>query len=453
MNNPDLRFLLFEGVDLDFDQLKNRRKKSHASPKVWVSLLFQGKNQLKNVNFRSNRLNNTISFRNFHYFWYQIKFPIMKKTLLSSVFCFISFFLLAQPTLSSAYFVEAGDILITRIDKNPPTSISPQGTGEQTWDFSALHYDGTTISDTFSTADQGANSSFFPDAELVLIRNGSIEQYYNVTADRQELIGYAGNDPVGLGIFVNAPYDEPALFRSAPVKTFDNFNFSSSVSFAVDASQIPDTLLDKLPLSIDSARVSITNNQVIYVDAYGNMTIPGGTYNVLRLNTTEYRQNKIFAKLTYNHEWKDVTAYLGSLPGVGKDTIKHYDFYTDSEKEPIAQVYVDNNTEEVQNVVFKANPVSPVFDIHAPHPNLTAYPNPVENEVMFRLDNVPSGKYTIKIYNILGSSVWQKQYNVHADNKLIWENLQDLRKGTYLLSLIDENNVTLSTQRLIVIRP
>ena len=378
----------------------------------------------------------------------------MKTILLSSFFCFMTVILLAQPTITSAYFVVANDILETRIDAQPNSAILPQGTNQQTWDYSSLSYAAPTLRDSFFDANLGANSDLYPEAELVQI-NGSIEQYYNVTTNRQELIGYAGQDPVGLGIFVNAKYDQPSLYRSAPLELFSQINNTSAVSFAVDADQLPDSLLAQLPIQPDSIKVIIENTQNGVADAYGNMTIPGGTYTVLRLNLTEYRNTRIFAKL--GNFWIDATStVLSSIPnlqGVGKDTVKHYDFITNAEKEIISSVYVDNTTNEVQRVVYKAKLISATNDINAPRPSLSAYPNPVENEVMFRLDNIPSGKYTIKIYNILGSAVWQKQYQVDSKNQLVWENLKELNKGTYLLSLVNERNMTLSTQRLVVIRP
>lgn len=378
----------------------------------------------------------------------------MKTTLLSSFFCLMTVFLMAQPTITSAYFVAANDILETRIDDQPSSAILPQGNNQQTWDYSSLSYAASTLRDSFFDANMGANSDLFPDAELVQI-NGSIEQYYNVTANKQEVMGYAGQDPVGLGIFVNAKYDQPSLYRSAPLELFSEINNTSSVSFAVDANQIPDSLLNLLPAQPDSIKVSIENTQDGIANAYGEMTIPGGTYNVLRVKVTEYRDTKIFAKFAIG--WTDATSIvlsaLPNLQGVGKDTIKHYDFISNDEKEIISKVYVDHITDEVQQVVYKANIISSSVDLNAPRPSLSAYPNPVENEVMFRLDHIPSGKYTIKIYNILGSAVWQKQYRVDSNNRLIWENLSDLNKGTYLLSLVNENNITLSTQRLVVIRP
>lgn len=375
----------------------------------------------------------------------------MKTMLLSTFFCLITVILMAQPTITSAHFVADGDILETRIDKEPSSSISPQGNNQQTWDYSALDYSGATTRDSFYAANIGTNSNLFPNAEVVQI-NGSIEQYYDVSTTEQNLIGYAGNDPVGLGIFVNAPYDQPNLYRSAPLNLFDNFSNTSSVSFAVPAENIPDTLLAKIPFSVDSVRVAIENNKNILADAYGEMTIPGGTYTVLRLNTTEYRETQVWVKVTITKAWANVTAFLGSVPGVGKDTLKHFDYYTDTEKEVVASVYVDNTTEEVSRVIYKANIISSVFDVNAPRPSLSAYPNPVENRVMFKLSNVPSGKYTIKIYNILGAAVWQKQYHIGPD-ELIWENLENLKKGTYLLSLINDKNITLSTQRLVIIKP
>ena len=85
-------------------------------------------------------------------------------------------------------------------------------------------------------------------------------------------------------------------------------------------------------------------------------------------------------------------------------------------------------------------------------PDLVAYPNPAIDDVRIDFFNLPASNYTLKIYNILGIVVWEKKYSISGDRseKI---NLNDLRKGTYLYSLINETGKIISTKRLMIMRP
>ncbi len=379
----------------------------------------------------------------------------MKTSIFCLFFSLFATFLIAQPVISNAYFVAADDVLMTRVDDNPDASIQVLGTGQQTWDFSSLSFQGETTIDSFFDASVGVNNADFPDAELVQIVNG-VEFYINVTPTVQEIIGYAGMAPGGIGIETSANYTQPSVFRTAPLKAFGTYDFNSLVSLAVAVTDLPEDIQNQIAaLQADSIRVEISNSVLEFGDAYGQMKIPGGTYDVLRIKTTEFRNTDVYARTVGT--WINVTSVvqnaLPDVPGLGPDTVKHFVFYSEGVLEAIADVYVDNEDEmKVESVNYKANPVA-LSDLEDNRPSLTAYPNPVEEEVMFQVDNVSAGDYQIRIYNILGSVVWKKNYYVNGSSNLYWENLGGLVKGTYLMSLVDKQNYTISTQRLVVIKP
>ena len=85
-------------------------------------------------------------------------------------------------------------------------------------------------------------------------------------------------------------------------------------------------------------------------------------------------------------------------------------------------------------------------------PGVYAYPNPAINDARFEFTNLNRDTYTLKIYNILGAEVLKKQYFVNG-TRTEKVDLTDLRKGTYLYSLIDSKGKTLTTKRLMIIRP
>ena len=81
-----------------------------------------------------------------------------------------------------------------------------------------------------------------------------------------------------------------------------------------------------------------------------------------------------------------------------------------------------------------------------------AYPNPAIEEVRFEFLNLKTGDYRLAIYNILGIEIWHEHYAISND-RTAKVDLASFRKGTYLYSLLDEKGKTITTKRLIILRP
>ncbi|MCB0623208.1 MAG: T9SS type A sorting domain-containing protein, partial [Saprospiraceae bacterium] len=96
--------------------------------------------------------------------------------------------------------------------------------------------------------------------------------------------------------------------------------------------------------------------------------------------------------------------------------------------------------------------INQTVDLGAVQPILFAYPNPAIEEVRFDFNGLLPGNYDLKIYNILGQLVWERNFWL-AGNRTEKVNLARLRKGTYLYSLVDSNGKTLATKRLMIVRP
>lgn len=383
----------------------------------------------------------------------QIKFElqIMKKVLLSFLFCGIGVLsLVAQITVTSATFPSAGDTLRTSIDAAPSgISISAPGV-DQTWDFS-------TLAESFpqevimSDASEGAAYDQFPGSDLVVL-NGVSETYYNKTSTVFEVLGYKGPDPGGLGLDVAAHLNPAELQRRAPMHFFDLNSTSSALLLPFSTASLPDTLTSQLPGGVDSLRIRYATDRTDLVDAWGKLTIPGGTFDVLRERRFQVSETRLDVKLPFLG-WQDVTD-LVQLGFLGKDTTLTYNYFNDVSKEPIAVVTTNNTGDAVTRVVYKKLDLT--SDIGGPEgsglPDCRVYPNPAVDDVRFEMSNLPAGTYTLKIYNILGSEVWRQQYPI-VNNKTIRVNLSNLRKGTYLFSLVSDKGKTVTTKRLIIIRP
>jgi len=373
----------------------------------------------------------------------------------------IFFFLLVfsqlngQITVTNASFPAAGDTLRTAVDAMPSVDLLGPG-GDQEWDFTSLS--GVVQERLVRNASEGEYFSEFPNAELLFTTVADVdagEIYHNITAGVDENMGYVGPDPANFGLNLVARFNPPVPEKRAPMNFFDVNTADTDVVIAFDATVLPPEVTDSLPVTPDSIRFRIAAERLDVVDAWGTLAIPGGTYDVLREKRTEERETRmdVLVGIGPFSEWVDITDIIG-LDFLGVDTTITYNFFSNDAKEPIAVVRVDNVTETPVLVEFKSNDIiSNVNYVNTGKSDLFASPNPAINEVRFEFLNLKKGIYKLKIYNILGIEVWSDKYSILSNHRAIRVDLNDFRKGTYLYSLEDERGKTITTKRLIILKP
>lgn len=377
------------------------------------------------------------------------------RRMLLAVFSALCFGATAQITVTSATFPVAGDTLMYVID-NDPVNINPATPpgGNQLWDFSMLQ-----ISQTFETiyrpASAGMSASNFPGADLV-ITGQTGETYFNVTSNKFEALGYSGGDPAGLGLNVLAKFNPVVTERTSPLAFFDVIPQTTDLSLPFSTDQLPDSLFQGAPFTPDSIRVRLNTQRLDVVDGWGTCQIPGGTYPVLRMKRTEYTTTNLDVYLGGFLGWVDISQFGGGAFSnfLGTDTTVSYRFISGTEKEEIAIATMNNELSSVETVRYKNNGLTDV-----PEPgnspgsaNIQAHPNPAVEYVNFNCSNLPRDNYTLKIYNIVGKVVWKGDYALNG-NRVIYVELDDFKKGTYLYSLSDGKGNIIGTKRLVVLKP
>jgi hypothetical protein len=263
----------------------------------------------------------------------------------------------AQITITSATFPVAGTTLRMVVAANPAIGIAaytPPG-GAQVWDLSGLQ-PGLLKNAFFQLASLGTVGSQVPGADLFTIPSPGTEEYYNVTANKVELMVYYGISPY----LVNSPrlfrYNPPLLMRRAPMNFFDINQYSSGILEGFASSEMDPLLIQTMPFTADSFRHRVAFTRLDVVDGWGTISIPGGTYEVLREKRTLYRESRLDAKIP-PLGWLDVTdnAVQKGFQGFGVDTVLSYHFFNDKEKEAIAVVTLNNDQDAVTEVMYKYN--------------------------------------------------------------------------------------------------
>jgi len=195
--------------------------------------------------------------------------------------CALTYTVSAQITVTNATFPAAYDTLSTKTDNLPNVVLASSG-ADVVWDFSNL--DGLiSTQQIFLPASEAENADAFASAELY--ENGEAgETFVNITENTFEYLGFAGADPAGLGLDVITQFAPPIVERRAPLNYEDENSATGNVLIPFAFDDLPGFLTDslELPITPDSIRIRVEVSRISNVDAWGNMTIPEGTYEVLR---------------------------------------------------------------------------------------------------------------------------------------------------------------------------
>lgn len=370
------------------------------------------------------------------------------------VFGLLPLALCSQTTVTNSIFPVPGDTLRTVTTFNIPNFDKTMVGGDLYWDFSGVS--GGFLSETaYADAADGDNADMFPDADL-LDNNTLQEIYYQTFDDKIVEVGRSGIDPVLNVLDLTYENDGELVFRTAPVSYEDTYADTSSFFIQSDASVLPDTLLDMLPIAIDSMRLFVETRNENVVDAWGTVELPGGTYDVLRVKRTTTTNSVLGAKAGF-FGWITVDPSnvlfqgLGDLLDLlGETTTVSYQFLADGEKEVIA-LFNEDDEENIVSFTYKGDITTSVGKIDLKEENLLTYPNPTYGDVTFQLMNLPHDNYSVVVYNIIGKQLWSSDIDF-LDGKLRAD-LSHLRKGTYFYSILDGRGQKVTTRRLMIMTP
>jgi hypothetical protein len=389
-----------------------------------------------------------------------IKNHFVKKALIYTFMTWGSIQLPAQITVTASTFPAVGDVLHYVQAANPGMAVSlytPPG-GNQYWDLSALT-PAFNFETNFLPAAQGVYANNFPGATMVVLKETD-EYYYSSSGTKFEHPGVASDSVSGLpltAIYYNAPV---IAERHAPLNFFDIYQQSTSNLLLYHYSELPGGAVD-LPVTPDSVRIRISRSVVEVVDAWGVLRLPGelpqSEFPVLRLKKTSYLEQRIDAKIS-PLGWLDVTDNVvqsgspwAALFGV--DTIVTHHYFNDIAKEEIASLTFNTALNEVIAVAYKNTAdITSVNDARgAAVQSLQVYPNPAGSTVTIRCTAVPSGIYTMKIFNCQGTLVTEDVLFL-TDNKSIQVALHPSMNGLNFCRLEDAKGKIVGTGQLVVIQ-
>ncbi|MCB9354673.1 MAG: T9SS type A sorting domain-containing protein [Lewinellaceae bacterium] len=370
------------------------------------------------------------------------------------IFCLFVWGFSAQPvtaqiTITNSVFPVVGDTLHYAFGNQPGAInqiFTPPGGGQQ-WDLSGLQPT-QYWNQIINNPQTGSASGAFPAASILFkpVNSGS-EEYWQVTGNQVNELGYYGLDPIGLGLnllFVKLPGLEQSW---APIAFFDIHQSASNVLTAFDAPIAPPVLLNLVPTA-DSFRIRVTYQRIASIDAYGTLAIPGGTFDVLRKKQTEYKSIAVDVKVA-PLGWIDISTIGGQqLLPLGTDTITTFHFLNDVSKEAIAICTLNTGQNTVTGVQYKAVNAPVATFTPALDRELFAYPNPVGHTLYVHFAGDAAAAVQLRLVNAQGRLVLEQTVEARPGENDISVPVADLAPGVYAL-ILQRNGVVVGRARVV----
>ncbi|HXP52378.1 MAG TPA: T9SS type A sorting domain-containing protein [Bacteroidia bacterium] len=328
----------------------------------------------------------------------------------------------AQISITGADMPVAGSLVVLATDSTSGyTPGSPSATG-QSWNFSALNKQ-KTAKVSFMAPSATAYASKFPGSNLADSTIGTTGFYFFTTSGSQfavegsERIINVASLGVSFQIEVNL---NPLFVQSVLPATYNTTDGGVSNGHETFSNS-------SLALFYDSEKVVTQITYTDTVDAFGTMTTPTGTYNVLRQNHHEVDIDSLKVRST-SGKWS-VAPVAGA---VTKTTVHQYNWYSNSIGYILVQMNMDSTSSTVKNVIWDTTAPAGINELSY-NGKVSVFPNPCANQITFQTFN--NGLQYINIYDVAGRKVEQDVMKNGTNNV----NTTSYAPGMYLYTMTDKN--------------
>lgn len=349
---------------------------------------------------------------------------------------FIGINAFAQITVTDTDLIDVGDIIYQATDTVPGSIISPGNSGaNQTWDFSSLQ---VMELDTLEFISPSGTpfASMHPTANLCLDDDDEF-LYIQKTASGVLIVGTDAIPitlpllPLPLTYGMSQSFGPTVVLDTAMANSF----FPDSIALFMTSGQAQ---------QLDSFGVQIEIQTDFDVDAYGIVSIPLGTYDVLRLRTNQITTTNFFGYCTdtlfggTGSGWYPMPSQIFPTE---VEVITSYQWWTNNSavRFAVAEMNIDS-VGNVEDVSFLTIPqTSSVSNLESIKVNV--YPNPTSTDIMITTDLT---NCSYNLIDVKGSKLLYNEFN----NSIII-NLSSYPSGIYFLQIYTKEG-DLITKRVIV---
>jgi len=308
----------------------------------------------------------------------------MKQLLILSI-ALTSQSLWGQISLDQSDMPSVGDYIPRKSDTMTVLP-GPGGSGpNQVWNFTTLSAYVITENTSVVSVASTPNGNQFGNSNMAMTNDNASYLYFNKNAQSFSTQGFSG-DLLGTGV-INAVFNPDLTLHQFP-RTFGSI-FSDT--YVIDVT-VPGASINPLLSQINFKRTSVVHDTT---DAWGQLTTPHGTYDVLRIHTMEVFSDSIWAQPIFPPTWNLVSTSI--------DTTHSYSWVGKGGKLAIAEMSFDTlglpkifKWTELPGIGVGLEESS--VDI------LEIYPNPCETVLTMRTQETKVGS-DFSIMNALGMLV------------------------------------------------
>ncbi|MBI1225354.1 MAG: T9SS type A sorting domain-containing protein [Bacteroidetes bacterium] len=324
----------------------------------------------------------------------------------------------SQITLTAADVAIAGQSM-TQVNDTLPDASIVAGTGGQNkiWDFSALH-DHEVYSFSIVAPNATPYAAMFPTANVAAIENDSAYAYFEKDNNGLRMLGIYGSFPVEDGNIELAVRSTPASSILRFPTTF-NDGYTESYKRVFEMSGVD------AGFPVDSFKVVSTVQRSVQYDAYGSLTTPAGTFQVLRVKETEVSTDTSY--ILFLGAWTE-------LPG-DQITDIAYNFWTKQNgvSFPIASIQADENGNTVSATYLRDFAVSPTYE-DKQDIAFDVFPNPCSDQLSLDLPDGFDG--TVAVYDMVSRELISQNIAGHFATL----DTHALQQGHYIAVLKNNKN-------------
>lgn len=259
-----------------------------------------------------------------------------------------------------------GDVLTRYVDTLPGSG--PGGNGpNQFWDFG----DATPHVDQATTVMLPSATPFaasFTGSNLAYEQGEDNYGFFNASPSALITTGLAG-DPLGTGEPIVITLNPTLKIHDLPRTHGDHFTDNYYFEVIVDGSAF----------GVHSVRLRHYGNVFDSCDAYGSLTTPVGTYNALRVKSTEFSTDSIWIRLLAFLPWQFVQAL--------EDTSTAYSWLAKETKLPVAELTLDTLGNPARLVYSALPPAIGTGVTEGATPGVRLWPVPATDGFILELDD------------------------------------------------------------------
>lgn len=357
----------------------------------------------------------------------------MKKSLLVIFALFIcAFGAVAQITITTADIASPTKIIYQSNDTllTSPAIVGSFGIS-QTWNMTSLaSHTADTL--TFMSAGWVPNANF-PTSNIVIKQGWQSNYVYATnTASSFTIQGVSGTADFGAGPLsinqVSTPSEILMNFPGNYLNTFtNNYVTNTKLFLGFDPG---------FGFVIDSVRTHSHVKKTALVDAWGSLTTPLGTFNVLRVEETIVKYDTTDAQIPAFGGWVDAVDFTA-------DSTTGYTWWANGVGFPLVSIKLDSLSAIKEVTWLQSLPLVGINEATAAS-QVNVFPNPAQNEITFAVE--ASKVSSIQLFDIAGRMI--DSYTVSGNTASI--NTSDFANGVYSYTLIGNDNAILNRGKFTV---